>query len=438
MVTRQGWMVVLGGLALLAAGGVLGIGELYVFGSAALLLVLLAVLWVQLSRLDLQIDRQVHPARVHAGTPSRVEIRIRNLRRRPSPVLRLRDPISGRDSAEVLVPPLGWVGTAAATYRLPTERRGVHRIGPLEVLVTDPFGLARSSITGAERVEVTVYPRVDDVQPVPFTLGHDPLAGAVQRHALGRAGDDFYTLRPYVLGDDLRQIHWPSTARHDELLVRQQEQPWQGRTTVVLDLRRATHDPQSLEVAISAAASIVHANSQRNDLVRLVTTDGTDSGFAVGRAHLEAMLEHLAVVEASETASLRALLDLLHKGSGGALVVVVARIPGEETSAVARLGRRYGSLAVVKIGQVSSAYWRASQTGPRLPASGWSADRAAAWGPATSSTGANVGGTASGADLPLVPVDDAEPFRMAWNRYMARRAARAPQMRAATNGRRPS
>ena len=89
-------------------------------------------------------------------------------------------------------------------------------------------------------------PRVDDVRPVPFTSGNDPLAGAAP-HALGRTGDDFYALRPYVVGDDLRRIHWPSTARHDELLVRQQEQPWQGRTTVVLDVRRAAHDAASFE-----------------------------------------------------------------------------------------------------------------------------------------------------------------------------------------------
>jgi uncharacterized protein (DUF58 family) len=444
MLTRQGWLVVWGGVVLLVAGRVLGIPELYVFGTAALLLALLAALWVHLSRLDLQIERRVHPARVHAGTTSRVEIAIRNLRRRPSPVLRLRDPISGRDSAEVLVPPLGWIGTAAATYRLPTDRRGIHKIGPLEVVVTDPYGLARSSITGAEQVEVTVYPRIDDIQPVPFTLGHDPLAGTVQRHALGRSGDDFYALRPYVVGDDLRQIHWPSTARHDELLVRQQEQPWQGRTTVVLDVRRDTHDPQSLEVAVSAAASILHANTQRNDIVRMVTTDGTDSGFAVGRAHLEGMLEHLAVVGASPTANLRAVLDLLHKGYGGALVLVVARIPGEETGAIARLGRRYGSLTVVQVDQVTSAYWRAPRAARH--AGGWSPQPAApAWSqPAASgASGAGTGNGATGGngqavDLPLVPVSDREPFAVAWNRFVGRRAARTAHLSRATDGLRPA
>ena len=86
----------------------------------------------------------------------------------------------------------------------------------------------------------------------------------------------------------------------------------------MLDVRRATHDPESLEVAVSAAASVVASNSDRNDLVRLVTTDGSDSGFALGRVHLESMLEHLAVVNASSSASLRAKSeDMVPPAQGG-------------------------------------------------------------------------------------------------------------------------
>jgi uncharacterized protein (DUF58 family) len=428
MLARQGWMVVWGGLALLAAGRIVGIGELYVFGAAALLLVLLATLYVHLTRLDLEIDRRVHPARVYAGNTSRVEIRVQNLRRQPTPLLRLRDPVSGTDGADLLVPPLDRHAAAAATYRLPTDRRGVHKVGPLEVVVADPFGLVRSSTVAAGMVEVTVFPRIDDIDPVPFTVGHDPLAGSLQPHALGRAGDDFYALRPYVVGDDLRQIHWPSTARHDELLVRQQEQPWQGRTTVVLDVRRAAHDAETIEVAVSAAASIVYANSQRNDLVRLVTTEGTDSGFAVGRTHLGAMLEHLAVVEAAGTASLRAMLELLKKGSGGALVVVVANVPGEELSAIARLGRRYGSLTVVKVDGVP-------RRGSRGPAgtNGSGPLRAPTNGSANGNGNGRNGGAGAGSTGMLtsgdmVRVTRQVPFHIAWNQLLKQRRHRTTRV----------
>jgi len=423
--TRQGWMAVWGGIALLAAGRLVGIDELYVFGAAALFLVLLAVGYVHLIRLDLEVTRTVHPSRVHAGQSSRVEIRLQNLRRQATPLLRLRDPVSGTEGAELLVPPLDRAAIAAASYRLPTERRGIHRVGPLEVVVGDAFGLVRSATDAAEAVEVTVLPRLDLVEPVPFTAGHDPLAGSLQPNALGRAGDDFYALRPYVVGDDLRQIHWPSTARHDELLVRQQEQPWQGRTTVVLDLRRSAHDADSIEVAVSAAASIINANSQRNDLVRLVTTDGSDSGFAVGRAHLGGMLEHLAVVQPSGMASLKAMLEVLKEGSGGALVVIVGYIPGDEVNAIVRLGRRYGSLTVVKIDSVPRGQRRNGvdpHTNGRVPPP-----------PPPGANGTNGSGRRGGADGGLdgmmVRVNETTSFEVAWRQAMRRRRNSTPGRR---------
>jgi uncharacterized protein (DUF58 family) len=348
MLTRQGWLVVWGGVVLVVLARLLGISELYVFGAVLIGLTAFALLYVRLTRLDVEIARTVQPARVHAGQVSRVDVRLRNLRHTDTPVLRLRDPVSGTGGAELLVPPLDQGAATLATYRLPTEHRGIVRVGPLRVVVADPFGLAQASSIGAPPVEVTVFPRVDDIRPVPLTSGHDPLAGTLRPHALGRAGDDFYALRPYVVGDDLRRIHWPSTARHDELLVRHQEQPWQGRTTVLLDVRRNTHDAVSLELAVSAAASVVMANGSRRDLVRLVTTDGSDSGFGVGLTHIEALLEHLAVIRATGGASLRTMLDLLKRTAGGALVVALARTTPAELTSIARLSRGFGSLTVVQ------------------------------------------------------------------------------------------
>jgi uncharacterized protein (DUF58 family) len=349
VLTRQGWLCLWGGIGVLALARLLGIGELYVFGAVALGLLAFAVAYVWMTRLDLQVDRQVHPSHVHARQVSRVDLRIRNLRRVATPVLRLRDPVSGTSGAELLVPPLDLGAASTASYRLPTDRRGIVRVGPLRVVVADPFGLAQASTVAAPTVEVTVFPEVDDIRPVPFTTGNDPMAGVLQPNALGRIGDDFYALRPYVVGDDLRRIHWPSTARHDELLVRQQEQPWQGRTTVLLDVRRATHDAESLEVAVSAAASIVTANSARHDLVRLATTDGADSGFGAGSVHVQALLEHLAVVEASGSASLRAMLDVLHRDGQGALIMVVAQTTGDDLLSVARLRQRFGMVTIVSV-----------------------------------------------------------------------------------------
>lgn len=397
MLTRPGWLCVWGGITLIVLARLLGIGELYVFGAVALGLVAVAVLYVSLTRLDLQVDRVVHPARVHVGQVSRVEVRIRNLRRHATPVLALRDPVTGTAGAELLVSPLDQGAASVASYRLPTEHRGIVHVGPLQVVVTDPFGLAVASTRGAPRVEVTVFPRVDEIRPVPFTSGNDPLAGALHPHALGRSGDDFYALRPYVVGDDLRRIHWPSTARHDELLVRQQEQPWQARTTVLLDVRRAAHDGETLESAVSAAASIVSANGARRDLVRLVTTDGADSGYGTGTVHLQALLEHLAVVEAAGSASLRTMLDLLQRDGQGALIIVVGQTAGDELRATTRLRQRFGLLSVVRI-----------EGSPGSPGTGQAPGAVAAAGGHVIRAGRDT------------------PFPQAWNRAIATAARSRP------------
>ncbi|MFL6204509.1 MAG: DUF58 domain-containing protein [Acidimicrobiales bacterium] len=363
MLTRQGWLVGIGAIALLAAGRILGLPELFALGVIAAALLLGSALLVGTSRLELEVGRAIHPTRVHVGTASRVDLTIRNLRATTTPVLRLRDPVSGTRGADLLVPPLGRAERTIAAYRLPTDRRGLVEIGPLDVLVGDPFGLTSLATVAAPKVALTVYPRVDQIDPLPYTTGHDPLAGARQPNSLGRTGEDFYALRPYVVGDDLRRIHWPTSARHDELLVRQNELPWQGRTTVLLDVRKAAHAGDSLEVAVSAAASIVSATARRNDLVRLVTTAGTDSDFAPGSDHIEAIMEHLAVVPASPTGSLRRSVEMLtRRSTGGALVILVAEVPSDDLRATVQLRPRYGSVTVVHIDR--SAWDPGAPVGP--------------------------------------------------------------------------
>ncbi len=363
MLTRQGWLVGIGAGALLLMGRVLGLVELFALGIVATALLVGAVLLVSAARLELEVGRTVHPARVHVGTSSRVDLTIRNLRATGTPVLSLRDPVSGTRGADLLVSPLGRGERTVAAYRLPTDRRGLVHIGPLQVVVGDPFGLTSLATVAAPTVALTVYPHIDQIDPLPYTTGHDPLAGARQPNSLGRTGEDFYALRPYLVGDDLRRIHWPSSARHDELLVRQNELPWQGRTTVLLDVRKAAHSGDSLEVAVSAAASIVAATARRNDLIRLVTTAGTDSDFAPGSDHVEAIMEHLAVVPAAPTGSLRRSIEMLSRRStGGALVVLVAEVPADDLRATVHLKSRYGSLTIVHIDR--SAWDPGAAVGP--------------------------------------------------------------------------
>jgi uncharacterized protein (DUF58 family) len=363
VLTRQGWLVTGGGILLIVGGRLLGVFELFVLGAAALSLVGLSLLLVVLTRLRLEVSRELSPPKVHAGTPSRVELRVRNRGSRRTPVLRLLDPVTGTRGAELFLAPLEATGSARAAYRLPTDRRGILRVGPLRVVVDDPFGLSSSSVPAAPRTELTIFPRIDDIVALPHTTGHDPHAGAEHPTALGRTGEDFYGLRQYAVGDDMRRVHWPSTARNDELMVRQDELPWQGRVVVLVDVRRATNTPPSLELAVSAAASVVTTSWRRRDLVRLVSTDGYDSGFAAGTAHVEAIMEHLATVQATPSGNYRGALQALQRlQSGGTLVAVVADLPDAELHA---LGRLHGAFGAVTIVQLDRSAW--DRTAPLPP-----------------------------------------------------------------------
>ena len=366
MITRRGWLVLLGAGALSTAGRLLGLIELFSLAAGATALVVASGLYVRAIRFRFEATRQPHPTRVHAGQASRVELAMRNVGQRRSPVVVVRDPFDrGRRWARFLLAPLQPGDTARAAYRLPTERRGVFEIGPLTAHLRDPFGLAEKAGEAAPATKLTVYPKVVPIEPLPHTLGHDPHAGADHPTALGRGGEDFYALREYQVGDDLRRVHWKSTARLGELMIRQDEMPWQGRATVVLDLRLAIHDAVSLERAISAAASIVNACWQHRSLVRLAATDGTDSGFAAGHAHVDAILEYLATADVERKGGLVPLVDRLRRdGNGGALAVITTSAAADaDLAAAGRLRGRYGGVTLVIVEAGGQASRRGDQQG---------------------------------------------------------------------------
>jgi uncharacterized protein (DUF58 family) len=348
VLTRTGWMVTAGAVVAVVAGRLFGLVELYLFGAGLAALAAFAAGRVLTTRLRLEVGRQLSPRRVHAGQQARVELSVTNTADRPTPVLRMHDPVDGTQGATVLLAPIDERFNVRSAYRLPTERRGLIGIGPLSVVIADPFGLAEVDAVAAPRTELTVLPHVDEVLPPPPSGGDEPLAGTRQTTLAASAGDDFAALREYVVGDDLRRIHWPSTARHGELLVRQDEVHWQGRTTVVLDTRARTHHDESFETAVSAAASVLAAAWRRRDLVRLVTTGGFDSGFNGAQAHVERIMEELAVVQPTSVGSLRGVAEGQRSRSWTS-VIVVGDVPDPELAALLATRRAAGVVTVVSI-----------------------------------------------------------------------------------------
>jgi uncharacterized protein (DUF58 family) len=342
MLTRNGWFAAVAAVVAGVVARSFAVVELFVVAAALGALVIVSWLWVRLATIRLRIGRSVQPARVYAGETTRVEVNAVNTGSSRTPVLTLTDPVAGTRGALLHLAPLAGGEQARAAYRLPTTQRGIVRVGPLRVEVTDPFGLARRRATGAPVLDVTVFPSIDRIS-VPNLGGDEDPHGNSQRHNLmGRTSDEFFAMRQYVMGDDLRRVNWKATARATDLMVRQDESPWQDRTTVLLDTRNTSYDDESFERAVSAAASIVAAAFGSRHLVRFVASDGTDSNASTGLGHSEAILEYLAGVQLHRTASLRSSLETLQRSAeGGLFVVVGGSLQSAELQLVGAMRRRF-------------------------------------------------------------------------------------------------
>jgi len=239
-------------------------------------------------------------------------------------VLDARDPFDhGRRSARFLIAPLGPQERARAAYRLPTERRGVFDLGPLELRLSDPFGLASTALEAAAATKLTVYPRVDPIEPLPHTVGLDPHAGSHRATNLSQLGEEFFALRPYEVGDDLRRVHWRSTARTGELMLRQDEMPWESRSTILLDTRPSTHQGESFERAVEIAASLATAMCRGRRQVRFVTTGGVEIRSS-GVDRYAQIMEYLAGASMETFVRWDQVVEGLRRSGEGPLAAIVA------------------------------------------------------------------------------------------------------------------
>jgi uncharacterized protein (DUF58 family) len=135
-----------------------------------------------------------------------------------------------------------------------------------------------------------------------------------------RGGEDFYTLREYQRGDDMRRVHWPYSAKTEQLMIRQLETPWQSRALVLLDVRLSVYESaEAFERAVSGAASVV------THLVK----SGFDADLWSGdpdpidASRYSVAMERLALVQADTTIDIEAVASRIRQsGGGGALVLV--------------------------------------------------------------------------------------------------------------------
>ncbi len=320
MPTLRGWALSGAGLALLLLWYALGEVELLLTGVILLIAQAVALIYVRNRRPQLEVNRRLGSSTVHDGETTTVTLLVENLSRHSISHLTIEDDVNRLGVATFEVARLKKRESTTATYRVTCRPRGVYRVGPTNVRTNDPLGLAEMSVGTGPVDRIVVYPAVEELTGFPIVRGQDPAMQASRPEHSRRGGEDFYTLREYQQGDDLRRVHWPSSARTDQLMIRQLETPWQSRALVLLDVRNSSYESQdAFEKAVSGAATIV---------THLIGA-GFDADLWAGDAEpidatrYTSAMERLALVQPDPAIDIGAVAARIRqKGGGGALVIV--------------------------------------------------------------------------------------------------------------------
>jgi uncharacterized protein (DUF58 family) len=389
-VTARGYGVLGTGLALLAGGYWFGYPELAVLGCACLVAVAGALAFVAW-RPKLRVRRSASPDRVMRGEPSRVRLEIGNASRLFGASLVARDRCESatgparRRIATVAVPlvRLRRGHETTVDYPVPTTRRGVVEVGPLEITRRDPLALVGVLRRYGDSARVWVRPRVHTIAAVPVGLSRS-MDGRVDRVPHGSI--TFAALREYVVGDDLRHIHWRTSARVGELMVREHVDTSLPRVVVLLDDRAAAHGPDqhgesTFEAACEAAASVIVAAVREHVHVEVQLVTG--AAHAGGHEEVGPLLDLLAEAtlagdEAPDVDLLRTAAERLRvRRVGDTLLYLTGPADQDDLGIIAGLRGAYPSIIAAVFGGVEGGL--DTTAGLLVVGASDGADFAAAW-----------------------------------------------------------
>jgi len=367
--TTRGRSFLAAGTAAAVCAYVLGQGDLLRVGLLLAVLPLVCVTVLHRTRYRVTGTRRLSPSRVPAGSEARVHLRMDNVSRVPTGLLMLQDRVP-----YVLGPRPRFVldrveagGRREVSYRVRSDLRGRYPLGPLQLRLSDPFGMCELTRSFSAYDTLVVVPHTEPLPPVRLA-GEASGYGEGRQRSLALAGEDDVIPRGYRYGDDLRRVHWRSTARYGELMVRREEQPQRATCTVLLDTRQAayrgTGPDSAFEWAVSGAASVLGHMLERGFAVRLLTDEGDaapgdgEGGFGgATQATAEAaglMLDTLAVIDHSDGGGLSRAYDVLRGGGEGLLIAFLGDLDEEQTGVAVRMRQRSGGAVAFVL---DSAAW---------------------------------------------------------------------------------
>jgi uncharacterized protein (DUF58 family) len=277
--TRGRTFIAVGVLSLMA-GLLLGVTDLQRVGVLLLVLPIPAWLAVRQARSGLRVGHAVSPSRIVVGQRAEVRLVLGNPQAFGTGPLRITESVPGGRPLRFSVAGVRGRQRRTVAYPLPSLRRGRYTVGPTSVMASDPFGLVTADTRSTDTAMLVVQPATIPLAPLTLPIAWRDGAANLS-HSVGVGGSDDASVREFRHGDDLRKIHWRSTAKSGALMVRQEERPWHGESLVLLDTRAAAYpgsapgeESAAFEWAISTAASISSHLASRGRRVAVVTGSG--------------------------------------------------------------------------------------------------------------------------------------------------------------------
>jgi uncharacterized protein (DUF58 family) len=429
MLTARGRRTITLGLIAGALGRILGIPELFGLATAVVVVALAALVRVRLVKGTVTVGARAMPPVVTAGEPAVLELTVEESSASgslSSAVTLVTDDLQGPglvQPAKIIVRRLARGDRARVTFGLFTERRGPVDAGAYEAVISDPLGLARRRLAVSRSARCLVLPRVEPLATVlpkgVSAMGSDSTLSAAEQRVTGSS-----MLRRYARGDDLRQVHWRTTARIGELMVRDggaRDEPGRVATTVLLDVADDATPADELDRAVEVVASVLSAAADESSAgvsgaYRLLTTTGLDTGGQWGLENLQNVLIALAGVAAVRTSSswrFSTAIEQLGRPDGDEVLFIVGAFGERRPDPVVLedLAQAYSAVVLVLVGAACSP------TRDELEAR-WQADSGGAGSRGILGTGSFVpqdAGGRSGAGVLTVPLPLGVSLAAVWS-----------------------
>jgi len=323
--TTRGRSFVAAGGAAMVCGLAIPEPDLVRVGALLVILPVVSALLASRSHYRLSCTRRLDPPRVPAGQPALVTARLENVSRLRTTVLLAEDvtPYSLGSRPRFVLDEIEPGGSRELSYQIRSDTRGKFTIGLVEISRS-----ARTTSTLVVTPKIIALPRA--AAPSSW-LGE----GDGGMRTISATGEDDAAPRPYQYGDGLRRVHWRSTARYGELMVRREEHQWRNSASVFLDTRRSAHagsgPTASFEFAVSAAASIGAHLTGEGFRARLITEAGE---IAPRGTFQDTLLDMLAVISPSRESGCAAGTTAL-ADAGGQLIAVLGRLSADDARQLA-------------------------------------------------------------------------------------------------------